>query len=278
MVNKNQFEMKSIADLSWKNCYKYINLFFPFIEINKIFSIKGEYIDEHISILNKFVKSQEKINKFIESWRESISLVNKEVSEFVESNKEKPSNSIKALKRTDPSLKLKDDFIENVEFLAMRMQDVARICLKIIWKDDEIIQSNLVIVYEKWLRDTYWEDSQVLEKIDLDNEWIILLKELRSETWRHSEWDKNKTRKLNFHPMKIDLKNDKKPTIIWPWFTFESNKWELKIWDFEEFYETLINNIFTVTIDRLVFAYAYNGNIKFRLLHSTVKWKWQKDK
>jgi len=84
--------------------------------------------------------------------------------------------------RTNPSFKLKEEFKKVIELCAMRLQDVARLCLQISNQPEEILsKSNLVNEFEKLLRKVFSNDISIIEMLDKDSDWIVMLKDLRNE-------------------------------------------------------------------------------------------------
>jgi|GEM_PF-1863806 len=66
-------------------------------------------------------------------------------------------------------MKLDNTFREIVEFCALRLQDVARLCLQINNQPVEVLRkANLVKEYEKLLKVWFPEDVSVIKMLDSD--------------------------------------------------------------------------------------------------------------
>lgn len=257
---KDQFIIQELWDLSWNNCIRYANLFFPFGNLQDWIQVNQKDILSkwHMDLMNKYTATQNKINEYIEFRKVSIKKIDDELWEYLK--KDLLENTIPSFNWTNPSYKLKNDFIEIIELCALRLQDLARLCLQVTEQQANILQKqNLVVEYEKLLKEWYWWDDEFMQSFNADHQWIKMIKELRNEAWRHQWWDKN-WRELIFHDIKVDINNWGSPVLHIPAFDFTGSEWQVRIDDFEEFFDILMHNIFDLSIDRLWFAYAKQSN------------------
>ncbi len=270
---QGQFDMQNLWDFSWKGCLQYTNLIFPFkkpLELSN-HPNKQEIFKAHIELAHKFLDTQNDINDYLDFWSNSMKKIDKEIWSYL--NSYDSSKEIIACNWTNPSIKLDNDFRKIIEFCALRLQDVARISLQIMQCYDEIQKPNLVQTYEKKLRELFPNDSSLIEMLDDDSNWLIMLKELRNEGWWHAWWDKN-WRELFFHKMDIAFVNWlwSRPNLQIPAFEFNGSKWRIIIDDFDAFFQILMHNIFDLSIDWLVFAYAYKSWVPAWILKNLIQW------
>lgn len=269
--------MQQLWDLSGKNCVRYTNLFFPFGNLPDPIkpSEKSQLLKSHMDLMNKYASTQNKINEYIDFRKASMLKIDNEMWEYLKT--EFSQNTISTFQWTNPSYKLKNDFIEIIEFCALRLQDLARLCLQITEQPTNILQKpNLVFEYEKLLENWYWWDAEFMKSFQEDHKRIKMIKELRNEAGRHQWWDRN-WRELIFHDVKIDFPVWWKPVLHIPAFDFIGSEWNIRIDDFELFFDTLTHNIFDVSIDRLVFAYAKKSNFHRSMIKMMVQSKWIED-
>lgn len=273
LMQKARFDIESIWDFSADQCLRYTNFIIPFWKIIELTKIEDTEIwNRHISLGRKFVESQKKVNSFIDFWKTSIKKIDQEMWEYM--SKEKTSD-VTTFSRTNPSWELDEKFRECIESLSMRLQDVSRVCLSVIDKEELFVRWNLVNAYEDELKEIYKNNTSILDVIKDDKQRVKMLKELRNEAGRHAEWDRRGIRELIFHPIKVDVPKNwsEKPKFQIPWYEFTWTQWTMRIDDFDTFFETLTHNIYDISIDRLIFAYAHKWVIDPWILKSLFQWK-----
>ena len=275
---KDKFIIQQIWDLSWRDKLKYSNLFFPFLRLvnnnSEEYQINEKIIELHKELMNSFSTLDDKIFNLLSYLSDSYKKIDDKVWKYL-----KNENNFIALEYENPSDKLKKDFFDIIEESALLIQNIARLCLKITNQSSDVLtKTNLVSEYEKLLNQRYWSDKNFTIILENDKEWTKMIKELRNEGWRHSEWDKSWVRKLNFIPLEIKLENWSKPLLVLPYFEFNHSEWTNIIYDFQEFLQTLMNNIFDLSIDRLVFAYSKLLNLPINMVYSLIKSNWIEEK
>lgn len=268
----NQFNIQSLWDFSWNWCLRYVNFILPFSKLWDFPNMDNEkFFPTHLKLANKFVSTQNKINEYITFWKSAIKKIDEELWEYLKNYDDK--KEIVSFKWTDPSMQLDNDFREIIEFCALRLQDVARLCLQINDQPNEILRStNLVNEYERLLKERFPEDTSLIQMLDDDWDWVKMLKEMRNESLRH-EWWNNSWREIIFHPVKIDFTKwlSAKPKLQIPTFEFNGSNWKLIIHDFEDFFDTLMYNIFDLSIDRLVLAYSKRSWMPAPIIKKMIK-------
>ena len=221
--------------------------------------------------MQKCLSTQKKINTYIDFFEASIQEIDNDIWKYLE--KKDSQDSIPVFNRINPSDEIKNNFIEIIELCALRLQDLARLCLQITKQPKEILQKpNLVIEYQKLIQDWNQWNNDLMSSFEEDCKWTKMIKELRNEWWRHLWWDKY-WRELIFYDIKIDFLVPWKPLFQMPSFEFTWSEWIIYIDDFKEFFEILTSNIFDISIDRLILAYAKQLNITYGALEMLIQSK-----
>lgn len=267
-----QFNIETVWDFSWDGCVKYSNLIFPFAKLWGLPEIDHEvFFQDHLKLANKFVSTQNSINDYVQFWKEAMKRIDQEIWEYLKHHNW--TEVVPTCNWTNPSMKLDNTFREIVEFCALRLQDVARLCLQINNQPVEVLRkANLVKEYEKLLKVWFPEDVSVIKMLDSDWPWITMLKDLRNEWWRHQWWDSH-WRELIFHPVKIDFSRwpSTKPKLQIPTFEFNGGGWKIIIHDFKDFFNVLMHNIFELSIDWLALAYSHRSKMPAPIIKSMIQ-------